>query len=459
MSKKMGVSVIVLALAVIILSITVSTVAAQELISLSEETNDTTESMESLWDLSAGVATFVNPSVETSTTEETRVALENAAQLTQVSEEADDGDSVDIVMSDAGDTLDVMADPDETAEVVGYLYEDCGGKIIEQKDGWTLIRSGDLVGWAKDEDLAFDEQAYEMASEAGQSIVIVNAGALRARTEPSEDAGVATILSRGEELDFVEDLGEWVAADFNNEVVYLLSEYVTRDFTVDTGETVEAIEKREEAKRLEEERLQQEALEEEEAKKRLEEEKKIAEAQAAAQLEAEAAMQAAAAATIAQVTTDAQTEAQAQAVPAMTDEQIAQMIEAQAALDAAQRAAATQAAAAAATPEDVRLLGALIYCEAGNQSYEGKVAVGAVVMNRVKSGRYPNTIDGVIRASGQFTPVRGGKVDRIYAAGVPDDCMLAAQEALAGVSPVGDATHFRRNNGRPGQVLGAHVFY
>ncbi|MBQ9513171.1 MAG: cell wall hydrolase [Lachnospiraceae bacterium] len=457
MSKKMSASIIVLGLIFILLSVAVTTVAAQELVALNTEEVEATESMDSLWDLSAGVATFVNPSVETSSEEETKVALENAATLAQTPEEEEEAPA-GIVMSDAGDTLDVMADPNEEAEVVGFLYEDCGGKIIEQKDGWTLIRSGDLVGWAKDEDLAFDDKAVEMAQEAGQSIVIVTTGALRARTAPEQSAEVVTVLARGEELDFIEDLGEWIAADFNNEVVYLASEYVSRDFTVDTGETVEEIEAREEAKRLEEERLEKEAaeLEEAEAKKREEEAKKIEEAQAAAFLEAQAAAEAAAAAALTQATTEAQP-APVAANP--TDEQIAQMLEAQAALEAAQRAAATQAAAAAATPEDVRLLGALIYCEAGNQSYEGKVAVGAVVMNRVKSSRYPNTIDGVIRASGQFTPVRSGKVDRIYASGVPEECMLAAQDALAGVSPVGDATHFRRNNGRPGQVLGAHVFY
>ena len=49
-----------------------------------------------------------------------------------------------------------------------------------------------------------------------------------------------------------------------------------------------------------------------------------------------------------------------------------------------------------ADADEVRLLAALIQCEAGNQPYEGRLAVGAVVMNRVKSGAYPNSIYGVI---------------------------------------------------------------
>lgn len=109
---------------------------------------------------------------------------------------------------------------------------------------------------------------------------------------------------------------------------------------------------------------------------------------------------------------------------------------------------------------DVTLLAALIQCEAGRESYEGKLAVGAVVMNRVRSGAYPDSIHGVIYASGQFTPALNGKVNRVYESGkIKSSCVQAAEEAIAGTSNVGAATHFRRNNGRDGIVIGNHVFY
>lgn len=102
----------------------------------------------------------------------------------------------------------------------------------------------------------------------------------------------------------------------------------------------------------------------------------------------------------------------------------------------------------------------IIQCEAGNQPYEGRVAVGAVVMNRVKSGAYPNNIQGVIYASGQFTPALNGTVDRVYNSGnIYDMNYQAAQAALNGETTVGTALHFRRCNGREGQVIGAHVFW
>ena len=115
--------------------------------------------------------------------------------------------------------------------------------------------------------------------------------------------------------------------------------------------------------------------------------------------------------------------------------------------------------AVAADADELRLLGALIYCEAGNQSYEGMVGVGAVVMNRVRSGAYPNTIHSVIYASGQFTPAMTGKVARIYEGNVPDACMQAAQAAINGETTVGGATHFRRAGKREGFILGDHVFW
>lgn len=106
------------------------------------------------------------------------------------------------------------------------------------------------------------------------------------------------------------------------------------------------------------------------------------------------------------------------------------------------------------------LLAALIQCEAGGESYEGQVAVGAVVMNRVRSGAYPSSIHGVIYASGQFTPALCGRLDQVYFSGkIKQSCIDAANEALNGTSNVGDCTHFRRNDGRDGIVIGNHVFY
>lgn len=119
----------------------------------------------------------------------------------------------------------------------------------------------------------------------------------------------------------------------------------------------------------------------------------------------------------------------------------------------------TNLGAVAATEEEVYLLGAIIQCEAGNQSYEGKLAVGAVVCNRVRSSRFPNTVYDVIYSPGQFTPVSNGRLAARLEAGVNDSCMQAAREALSGQTNVGTAHYFRRKGNKDGYIIGDHVFY
>ena len=109
--------------------------------------------------------------------------------------------------------------------------------------------------------------------------------------------------------------------------------------------------------------------------------------------------------------------------------------------------------------DELDLLAALIQAEAGNQPYEGQLAVGAVVMNRVKSPKFPNTIYGVISQPGQFTPWGTGRVQSILAGGANANCYEAAQAALNGETTVGQCLFFRVNDGRNGIVIGAHVFY
>lgn len=140
---------------------------------------------------------------------------------------------------------------------------------------------------------------------------------------------------------------------------------------------------------------------------------------------------------------------------------------AQAAAQAAAKKAAQSAGkstvqnkAVSASYDDVTLLGALIQCEAGSEPYEGKVAVGAVVMNRMRSGSYPSSISGVIYQSGQFTPAGTGRLASALASGVSGSCIQAAQEALSGVDNTGGAKNFKRaSGGQSGNVIGNHVFY
>ena len=114
--------------------------------------------------------------------------------------------------------------------------------------------------------------------------------------------------------------------------------------------------------------------------------------------------------------------------------------------------------AAALQSQYQELMASIIFCEAGNQPYEGQVAVGAVIMNRVRSSAYPNSIEGVIYQSGQFGPASTGWLDRVRnSRGYPASAMQAANDALAGANPIGGCLYF--DQGGYGMKIGAHYFH
>lgn len=163
----------------------------------------------------------------------------------------------------------------------------------------------------------------------------------------------------------------------------------------------------------------------------------------------------------AQTQTQQQTPAASyQAAQALQALQQVQLQQAQAAAQAAQVQAAAQTNTAVSA-SDRELLAAIIYCEAGNQSHTGKVAVGNVVMNRVNSAKFPNSISSVVYQRGQFSPAGSGWLNRVLKRGtVPADCYAAADEALAGSKPVGGSVFFmRRELHSSGTIIGAHCFW
>ena len=112
------------------------------------------------------------------------------------------------------------------------------------------------------------------------------------------------------------------------------------------------------------------------------------------------------------------------------------------------------------TADDVTLLAALIECEAGSTNYEGMLAVGSVVVNRMKHSKFPNTLRGVVYHTGQFPPAHDGKVDRVLNRGVKASCVKAATDALNGKNNVGSCLYFRAaSSGRQGIIIGSNVFF
>ena len=288
----------------------------------------------------------------------------------------DEFDMNDLVMVDIRNYVNVRSEATVDSEKMGVLYKDCGGTLIEEGEEWSLIQSGELVGWVENSYLLFGDEAKEMASDVGMTLAVVNTRSLRLHTEASLDSEVLAIVPENEIMEVVDQSDpDWIYVDYGELDGYVSAEYVDINFEVDAGETMSQIRARE-----------------------------AAEAEARRHQNYGAYM------------TDA---------------------------------------------DDLLLLAALIQCEAGGEPYEGQVAVGAVVMNRVRSAAYPNTIHGVIYASGQFTPAMTGRLNQVYNSGnIRPSCIQAAQEALNGISNVGAFTHFRTNNGaHTGIAIGHHIFY
>ena len=120
--------------------------------------------------------------------------------------------------------------------------------------------------------------------------------------------------------------------------------------------------------------------------------------------------------------------------------------------------ASAQASGVSVSGSELDLLAAIIQCEAGGESHTGKVAVGAVIMNRVRSSQFPNSITEVVYQSGQFSPVASGILSSVLSQGARSDCYAAAQEALNGSNPVGGALYFNSGSGKGIQIGNQHFY-
>ena len=330
---------------------------------------------------------------------------------------------------DAKDMLDIHAEANTASAVIGQVMEDGHVAILAKYNDWVQIQAGEIAGWVPAENLVETEISNEEAVAANEQVIAERTGATA-----SEDEFFAE---------------EEVQQDETAALQAEASEAAQNE--------IEEVQAAEEAARIEAE-AQAKAAAEEAARLEAEAQAKAA-AEEAARLEAEAQAKAAAE-EAARLEAEAQAKAAEEAARLEAEAQAKAAAEEAARIAAEAQQAALAAQTAAVSAEELKLLANIIYCEAGSESYVGKVAVGNVIMNRVKSASQPNTITEVVYAKGQFSPVRNGSLQRALSSDKADAaCYQAAIEALAGAQPVGGKLFFRRNNGRSGQVIGHHVFY
>ena len=475
-------------------------------------------------------------------------AANNTFGIDEINWTSEDWASIAMTNDDTVDTGAVIRkEANADSDAAGYLYRGAAAKVVEKGEEWTLVESGRVTGYVKNEFLTFGEEARGLAAHYGEQGVVANWNDVSVFSQDTGDASVSGTVNDGTVLGTIQDNGHWIAVQQGAESAgYVSEEDVTRVLLVDTAVPAEGEDDEDVVVTMSAadlgasestgaEEASAEAVYEEESYQETDSAQAYSNAPAEdystvqivsddpyiqalyeAYLKAqEAAMnctseedarEKAAAATAAwnaylaacngtsaadttadnTSSADADTTADADAEEydeeyddseedddmtyaadddTYLDEDTANYGETDSEEDTSEEDTTSDAVTAASTntsglyggASDLDLLAAIIWCEAGNQPYDGMVAVGQVVMNRVKSGSFPNTIAEVLNSPGQFTPSSSGALQAAINAGVNSTCYSAAQDALNGAAPVpGYPLYFNTHSGS--YKLGAHYF-
>lgn len=292
------------------------------------------------------------------------------------------------LMPKVEESLNVRAQADEQSDIVGKLYKGSVADIVENDGTWAHIKSGNVDGYVNVSYCVTGTDALSYAYDTCGEIATVNTDGLRVRETADTNSKALEVADQGKtyQVDRAAQAPDgWIAVVSDSQTGYIAADYATRSLNTRVGITIE------------EEQAQIAAQKEAE--------RKAAEEKAAEEV--------------------------AKAAQKNTSENTS-----------SKKAEATQGEAVSAGADDLTLLAAIIECEAGGESYECQLAVGAAVINRVKSSSYPNSISGVIYQKGQFGPASSGKLARKLSGRISSSCYSAAQEAMSGVDNTGGCTSF-----------------
>lgn len=350
----------------------------------STEAQDTAESGSSKDANTSGKGSASKENTEQSTEDESQKA--EAAK-----EEAVEEEKV-ILTANVENSLNIRKKADEEADVVGKLFRGCTAEITGQKGDWYQISSGDVTGWVSKDYVLTGKDAEKFLKEVDPSVATVTAKSLNLRASASTEADVVSVLKNGTKYMVISKNKEWVKIRYTTNLEgYVSAEYVKIKDGAGEAVSLKTLEK------------YVKLAEEKEAERRAAEE-----AAAEAKRAAEAA--------------------KANSQPSSSKSSSSK--------------SSSSGSSYSAGSDDVTLLAALCQYEAGT-NYDNCLAVANVVLNRVRSSSYPNSIRGVIYQSGQFGTVTSGALDRFLSNGPSSTCVSAAKAALAGNNNIGSRVQFR----------------
>lgn len=351
--------------------------------------------------------------------------------------------------------VNIRAYASTDSPIIGYLPKAGSADVIERGEEWSHVISNGVEGYIKSEYLAFGSEARDLAEVYGTAGVKTNWDDVQIFSAPNAAAQILETASAGQSYEVISDNGDWIAIQLDDSsMAYVPAEDVEETILLERAIPVSTEEQATGTQTAE----AQTAASQEETTATYGQTEMTDDAQQT-QTEYEESSDEAA---YGQVQTEESNASETSQTEAYTEQAQTEAVTEQAETETPSTEAVaeepSEETVTTASADDVSLLAALIYCEAGNQSREGKVAVGAVVLHRVASGSFADSIRGVIYQSGQFTPAYSGALDSALANGVPSDCYEAAQAALNGEDPVPGALYFNTGSGR-GVKIGDHQFY
>lgn len=131
-----------------------------------------------------------------------------------------------LVIAQVDRYVNVRAEADTESEVVGKLYDNSVGTLIEEKDGWYQIESGKVKGYVKSEFCVTGKDAVALVEEVGTRVATVKTDALKVRTEASLEAPVLGLVPNEEDLTVLEETDGWVKVSVEEGDGYVSAEYV-----------------------------------------------------------------------------------------------------------------------------------------------------------------------------------------------------------------------------------------
>ena len=122
--------------------------------------------------------------------------------------------------------LNVREEASEEAELVGKLPRDAGCEILGTEGEWSHIQSGEVTGYVKSEFLMTGKEAKDYAPGVSSTIATCTTQTLRVREQPNTECEILALMPEGEEVEVIEDQGDWLKVSVDSEEGYVSADYV-----------------------------------------------------------------------------------------------------------------------------------------------------------------------------------------------------------------------------------------